>query len=202
MLNLAWKAAKALWSAIKLLPLRAAVALGSSGLGQPARPDQLWKAWGIVLPIGFLTWWAIPQVTWVTSPSIAAWAVRAAPGVVHKGDLVSFMLTHPLAGPKPVPVTKYALCLPGDRLDMIERPSMSPGAPSGEDDGWYYCNGHLLGVSKPIGRNGEKLAHFQPAYRTIPAGFIYVGSSHPSGFDSRYYGPVAIARLTRMEQVL
>jgi conjugal transfer pilin signal peptidase TrbI len=201
-LSLAWKAAKAVWPEIKLLPLRAAVALGSSGLGQPPRPDQLWRAYCIVLPVGFLTWWAIPQVTLVMSPSIPAWAVRAAPGVIHKGDLVSFMLSHPLAGPKLVAVTKYALCLPGDRLDMIEKPSKSPGVPSGEFDGWYYCNGHLLGVSKPIGHNGQRLDHFRPQGTTIPAGFIYVGSDHPSGFDSRYYGPVAITRLTRMEQVL
>lgn len=202
MLRLAWKAAKALWPRIKLLPLRAAVALGSAGLGQPPRPDQLYKAWCIVLPIGYLTWWAIPQVTWVMSPSIAVWAVRAAPGVIHKGDLVSFMLSHPLAGPSPVPVTKYALCMPGERLAMVEKPSMAPGAPRGENDGYYYCNGHLLGVSKPIGRGGQVLAHFHPDSAVVPAGFIYVGSSHPNGFDSRYYGPVAISRLTRMEKVL
>lgn len=202
MLRLAWKAARALWPRIKLLPLRAAVALGSAGLGQPPRPDQLWKAWCIVLPIGYLTWWAIPQVTWVMSPSIAAWAVRAAPGAIHKGDFVSFMLSHPLAGPSPVPVTKYALCMPGERLTMVEKPSMALGVPRGENDGYYYCNGHLLGVSKPIGRGGQRLAHFHPDSAVVPAGFIYVGSSHPSGFDSRYYGPIAISRLTRMEKVL
>jgi len=206
MLSLVWKAARALWPRIKLLPLRAAVALGSAGLGQPPRPEQLMKAWCIVLPIGYLTWWAIPQVTWVMSPSISAWAVRAAPGVIHKGDLVSFMLSHPLAGPSPVPVTKYALCMPGDHLDMIEKPSTAPGVPSGkgdgQKDGYYYCNGHLLGVSKPIGRGGQRLAHFHPDGAVIPTGYVYVGSSHPNGFDSRYYGPVAITRLTRMERVL
>ncbi|MBO9379507.1 peptidase [Sphingomonas histidinilytica] len=198
MLRLAWKAGKALWPEIRLLPLRAAVALGSAGLGQPPRPQQLWKAYGIVLPIGVLTWWAIPQVTWVMSPSIKAWAVRAAPGPIHRGDLVSFELSHPLAGPKPVGVTKYALCMPGDRIDMIEKPSMTPRA----WDGWYYCNGRLLGVSKAIGRNGQRLDHWNPAAARIPSGMIYVGSSHPSGFDSRYYGPIAISRLQRMERVL
>jgi len=198
MLRLAWNAGKALWSEIKLLPLRAAVALGSAGLGQPPRPEQLWKAFGIVLPIGLLTWWAIPQVTWVMSPSIHAWAVRAAPGAIRKGDLVSFTLSHPLAGPKPVAVTKYALCLPGDRIDMIEKPSMTPGA----WDGWYFCNERLVGVSKPIGHSGQRLIHWRPDTRRIPPGMIYVGSSHASGFDSRYYGPVDIGRLRRMERVL
>lgn len=198
MLSLAWNLGRKAWPEIKLLPLRAAVALGASGLGQPPRPEQLFKAYCIVLPIGLLTWWAIPQVTWVMSPSIDAWAVRAAPGPIHKGDLVSFTLSHPLAGPKPVAVTKYALCMPGDRLDWIEKPSMTPHA----WDGWYYCNGRLLGVSKPIGHDGRRLEHYRPTNLVIPQGFIYVGSRHPSGFDSRYYGPVAISRLTRMERVL
>ncbi|WIW89549.1 S26 family signal peptidase [Sphingobium sp. V4] len=198
MLRLAWNLGKRAWQEIKLLPLRAAVTLGASGLGQPPRPEQLFKVYCIVLPIGLLTWWAIPQVTWVMSPSIDAWAVRAEPGSIHKGDLVSFVLSHPLAGPKPVAVTKYALCMPGDRLDMIEKPSMTHG----QWDGWYYCNDRLLGVSKPIGRNGQRIEHYRPTERLIPAGFIFVGSRHPNGFDSRYYGPVSIGRLTRMERVL
>ncbi|WP_190287046.1 S26 family signal peptidase [Novosphingobium sp. LASN5T] len=202
MFKLAWKAARAAWPAVKLLPLRAAVALGSSGLGQPVRPAQLWKAYAIVLPVGLITLWAIPQVTWVMSPSISAIAVRVSPGPIRKADYVMFMLSHPLAGPKPVNVTKQALCMPGERIDLIEKPSRTPGAPYGTFDGWYYCNEHLLSVSKPYGRNRMKLDHWQPTEATIPPGFIFVGSSHPDGFDSRYYGPVALDRLTRMEKVL
>lgn len=198
MLKLAWKTAKAAWGQIKLLPLRAAVALGSSGLGQPVRPAQLRKAYAIVLPIGLAACWAIPQVTWVMSPSIDAIAVRAGSGPIHKGDYVMFMLSHPLAGPKPVNVTKQALCMPGERIDMIEKSSMTPGA----WDGYYYCNERLLNVSKAVGRNGQKLDHWQPREGLVPEGTVFVGSSHPSGFDSRYYGPVAISRLTRMEKVL
>lgn len=202
MRRLAWNAAKRAWLAIRLLPLRAAVALGSSGPGEPARPDRLWKAMALILPIGMATWWAIPQVTWVMSPSIDAIAVRAAPGPIRKGDYVMFRLSHPLAGPRPVNVTKQALCLPGERIAVIEKPSMSPGAPNASYDGYYYCNGRLLGVSKPVARSGQKLEHWQPRTSTIPQGMIFVGSHHPDGFDSRYYGPVAISRLTRMEKVL
>ena len=198
MLRLASTLARSAAHELKLLPLRAAVSLGSAGLGEPPRPKQLLKAYGIVLPIGLLTWWALPQVIWVMSPSINAWAIRADPGPIRRGDLVSFILIHPLAGPEPVAVTKYALCLPGDRLDMIEKPSTTPGA----RDGWYYCNHRLMGVSKAFGHDGQRLDHYRPAQRLIPAGFIFVGSPHPSGFDSRYYGPVAITRLTRMERVL
>lgn len=198
MFKLAFRAARAAWPEIRLLPLRAAVALGSSGLGQPLRPAQLWKAYAIVLPIGLATLWAIPQLTWVMSPSIDAIAVRASAGPIRKGDYVMFMLSHPLAGPRPVNVTKQALCLPGERIAMIEKPSMTAGA----WDGWYYCNERLLNVSKPFGRGGMKLDHWQPQLGTIPKGMIFVGSHHPDGFDSRYYGPVAIERLKRMEKVL
>jgi hypothetical protein len=198
MLRLACHAARALWSEVRDLPLKAAVALGASGLGQPPRPEQLWKAFGIVLPVGLITLWAIPQFTLVMSPSIDATLIRKAPGAIHRGDLVSFTLSHPLAGPKPVMVTKYALCLPGDRIDWLEKPSMT----AGQWDGWYFCNGKLIGISKPYGHNGQKLDHWKPMIRSIPEGMIYVGSSHPSGFDSRYYGPVEIERLRRMEKVL
>lgn len=198
MLRLAYRAAKAGWLELKELPLKAAVALGSAGLGQPPRPEQLWKAYGIVLPIGLLTFWALPQVTIVMSPSVEAYLIRKAPGAIARGDLVSFTLSHPLAGPKPVTVTKYALCLPGDRISMIEKPSMTPG----KWDGWYFCNGRLLGVSKPYGRDGQALDHWQPDNGLILPGTIYVGSSHASGFDSRYYGPVTIERLRRMKRLL
>jgi type IV secretory pathway protease TraF len=199
MFRLAWHAGKVLWPEVKLLPLKAAVALGAGGLGAPRRPGQLWKAYGIVLPIGLFTWWAIPQVTLVASPSIDAWAVRAAPGPILRGNLVSFSLSHPLAGPKPVDVTKYALCLPGDRIAVIDKPSQME---RGASDGWFYCNGHLLGVSKARGHGGQRLEHWKPYAATIPPGFVYVGSSHPNGFDSRYFGLVAMDRLRRMEKVL
>jgi conjugal transfer pilin signal peptidase TrbI len=199
MLKLVWALARSGCAKVRLLPLRAAVALGGSGLGVPPRPDQLWKAYGIVLPIGLATALAIPHFTLVMSPSIEAWIVRAAPGPIHRNDLVSFQLADPIAGPRPVSVTKYALCLPGQMLNEVERLSrMSPGM----RDGWYYCDGHLVGVSKPFGRKGQALVHLAWRRQPIPAGFAYVGSSHPDGYDSRYYGPVAIDRLTRMERVL
>jgi conjugal transfer pilin signal peptidase TrbI len=198
MLSLAWNLTRGAAAELRLLPLRAAVALGSSGLGQPPRPDQLFKAYCIVLPVGLATWWAIPQMTLVMSPSIDAWAVRANPGPIRRGDLVSFDLLNPVSGPKPMSVTKYALCLPGDRLTMVERPALFQRAPNG----YYYCNSRLIGVSKPQGRKGQRLIHFHPDADIVPAGEVYVGSSHPDGFDSRYYGLVEVGRLTRMERVL
>src|SRR3546814_12880353 len=51
MLSLAWKAGKHLAIGLKGLPRRAAVALGSPGLGEPARPDRLWKATALPVPL-------------------------------------------------------------------------------------------------------------------------------------------------------
>src|SRR3546814_8996025 len=103
------------------------------------------------------------------SPSIDALAVRAAPGPIAKGDLVLFMLSHPLAGSEPVKVTKRALCMPGERISLIEKPSsMEPDAM----DGWYYCDGVLLGVTKPYGRRSEEhTSELQSLMRTSYAVF-------------------------------
>jgi hypothetical protein len=192
-------AARRLGSALLRIPREAAAALGQAEGATGCRANRLWQAMAIALPAAALAAWGIPKLTLVMSPSIEAWLLREAPGQIARGDLVSFVLVHPLAGPAPVRVTKYALCLPGERIDWLERPSpLRPGA----WDGWFYCEDRLLGISKPVGHDGRLLAHWHPAFRIMPPGMIYVGSAHPSGFDSRYYGPVAISRLQRMEKIL
>lgn len=181
------------------LPRQAATALGAASGGDEPRPARLWRAMAIILPIAAGAAIFLPRLTLVMSPSINAVLLREAPGSIHRSDLVTFFLSHPLAGPAPVRVTKYALCLPGEHIDWLEKPLP---AMHGAWEAWYYCEDRLLGISKSKGHDGKPLAHWRPAYRIIPPGFVYVGSAHPSGFDSRYYGPVAITRLTRMEKVL
>ncbi len=201
MLRLFWALVNAvlgLWPRLRRLPGKAAVALGAQGLGEPARPARLWRALAIVLPVALLAAIVLPQINLVMSPSIGAWAVRKAPGPIAKGDYVMFTLHHPIAGPKPVSVTKHALCMPGERLTLIERPSV--GAPKSWD-AHFFCNGVLLGVSLPYGIHGLKLEHFQWS-GVIPRGMVYIGSHHPRGFDSRYFGLVPISRLIRMERLL
>lgn len=200
MLRLFWALARALsglWVWFRNLPREAAVALGTPTAGRSARPGRLWKAFAITLPIALLAAIFVPQIILVMSPSIEAWAVRKAPGPIKRGDYVMFMLHHPVAGPKPVSVTKHALCLPGDRLTMTETPSKSP---QGGSDARYFCNGELLGVTLPRAHNGMKLEHMK-WNGVVPPGMAYVGSSSPRGFDSRYYGLVALSRLTRMKRI-
>ncbi|MEC3947843.1 S26 family signal peptidase [Sphingobium sp. HWE2-09] len=199
MLRLAYLAASRLWPSLKALPAHAALALGGGVGNQPADNRRLALNLAIVLPVATLTWLGLPGITLVMSPSIDAWAVRRIPGPIRKGDLVEFMLSHPIAGPKPVSVTKRALCLPGERLREIERPSIDgrEGTRS-----WYYCGRTFLGASRPAVRDGRPLPHLRWGDRPIPAGYIFVGSDHAGGFDSRYFGPVRLDCLTRMERIL
>lgn len=184
----------ALWGFVRGLPREAAMALGGAGPDMPAQPKRLWIAMVIILPLAFLAGLLLPRITLVMSPSIDAWALREASGPIGRGDYVRFILDHPVAGPKPVSVTKYALCLPGDRLTKIEMPSRwSPR----DMDGRYFCNGELLGTSIPYAFNGMKLDHMQWS-GIVPPGMIYVGSPHPRGLDSRYFGLLPMKQLTRM----
>ena len=201
MLRLFWLLVRwiaSLWPRLRGLPRKAAVALGAPGPDEAARPERLWRAMLVVLPLALFAAVLMPQVTLVMTPSIKAYAVRKNPGPIGRGDYVMFKLHHPIAGPKPVSVTKHALCLPGDQLTMFETPSPLT---SNSWDGHYYCNGQFLGVSLPQAHNGMKLTHLKWS-GIIPAGMAYVGSPHARGFDSRYFGLLPIHDLIRMERIL
>ncbi|MCM3420975.1 S26 family signal peptidase [Sphingopyxis alaskensis] len=192
------EALRAILAWLRRLPREAAMALGAAGPDSDPRPERLWLAFALVLPIALAAALVLPRITLVMSPSIDAWAVREAPGPIARGDYVRFTLRHPIAGPAPVSVTKLALCLPGDRLTKIEIPSrLDPSA----FDGRYFCNGNLLGTTLPRDHEGNRLAHMMWS-GVVPPGMIYVGSHHPHGFDSRYFGLVPIEKLTRMARLL
>ncbi|WP_404337810.1 peptidase [Sphingomonas sp. MMS12-HWE2-04] len=176
------------------LPGRAAVELGAPGDGMPARPRRLLVALLVVAPIYVLAGWLLPLLTLVMSPSIDAWVVRAAPGPIRKGDLVQFTLLHPVAGPKPVSVTKYVMCVAGERLSLVEHPSPTV---AGLKEGSYFCDGKFLGRTVALTARGAPLPH-SLWQGVIPEGQAYVGSLHPRGFDSRYLGLVPVNRLHRM----
>jgi type IV secretory pathway protease TraF len=201
MLRLCWAIVSfvvAIWHALRGLPRRAAISLGASGPEQHPDPARLWKALAVAIPASLFSCWAMPRLHIVMSPSIDAWIVIRAPGPIARGDYVQFTLNHPVAGPTPVSVTKHALCMPGDRLTVVETPSAS--APS-QTDGHYFCNGVALGTSLPVATDGKRLDHLRQG-GIIPQGKVYVGSSHPRGFDSRYLGLVSLTSLQRMRRLL
>lgn len=199
MLRLAWNAGKFVWPKVRDLSRHAAAALQSTNPGQPFFQSRLARAILIVSAIALFVWWALPQFIWVRSPSIDAWAVRKTGGEVERHDLVMFELRHPLAGPLPVNVTKYALCLPGDTLASY---TMHSDRYPKRLEAAFFCNGSLIGVSKPYGHAGQRLDYFRWKNGPVPKGQAYIGSSYKDGFDSRYFGLVPISALTRMERVL
>lgn len=201
MLRLFWALAEtgpALWRWLRGLPREAAIALGAPGPGRPARPERLGQAMLVVLPLALFAALLMPQITLVMTPSIEAWAVRSSPGPIARGDYVMFTLHAAIAGPRPVRVTKHALCLPGDHLTFTETPSPLVAEAF---DAHYFCNGRFLGLSMAMAGNGMKLRHMRWS-GIVPPGRIYVGSPHPRGYDSRYLGLLPISALTRMERIL
>lgn len=180
--------------ALVALPAQAARALNEGG----NEKRRLVIALLVACPAALVAGLIIPKLTLVMSPSIEAWVVVDSPGPIARGEYVRFTLRHPIAGPNPVEVTKHALCLPGDRLTTEEKPALLSGDAL---DGWYYCNGKLLAISLAHAHGGMRLDHMH-FNGVVPPGMIYVGSSHPRGFDSRYLGLIPISRLTRMERVL
>lgn len=184
--------------AITHLPRQAAQALNPQVHHGPVTQRRLCLALLVACPTAFAAGITMPRITLVVSPSIEAWVLTERAGSIGRGDYVRFTLSHPVAGPIPVSVTKHALCLPGDNLETVERASPLSAH---ERDGWYYCNGRLLGVSLPRAHNGMALQHMHWS-GIIPPGMAYVGSRHPRGFDSRYFGLLPVKRLTRMERLL
>jgi len=179
------------------LPRAAASALSQGPRETPPR-RRLGLALLVACPAALAAGIVMPRLAIVMSPSIEAWVVTERPGKIGRGDYVRFTLRHSIAGPAAVQVTKHALCLPGDRLETRERPSLVLRT---EVDGWYFCNGEFLGASMSRAHNGMRLDHLRWS-GVIPPGMAYVGSRHPRGFDSRYFGLVPIGRLMRMERVL
>jgi conjugal transfer pilin signal peptidase TrbI len=201
MLRVLWvlyKSFCALLVLLRDLPREAAAALGVCGPEKPPDNHRLAVALAVTLPIALGAAMAMPNIALVMTPSIDAWAVRKAPGPIQRGDYVMFELQHPIAGPQSVLVTKLALCMPGDRLTKIEMPSRLSVTAM---DARYFCNGHRLGTTLPLAANGMKLDHMQWS-GIVPPGMVYVGSHHPLGFDSRYFGLLPIAKLTRMARLI
>lgn len=93
-----------------------------------------------------------------------------------------------VAGPNIKHFTKMALCMPGDELGRVGRQ--------------FYCNGELITVAKPTSKAGEPLVPFQWESGVIPEGFFFAGSSHPDGYDSRYFGLVNLNESVVVEKVL
>lgn len=108
------------------------------------------------------------------------WKVNEQPG---PGDFALFELTHPLAGPHPVRITKQLKCWAGEELTVLDQN--------------YFCNGEFLGLAKEKGLHGQELPHFTFS-GPVPDGFAFAYGADPDSFDSRYWGFVRVAETQRL----
>lgn len=60
----------------------------------------------------------------------------------------------------------------------------TPGDTVSQDQGQYSVNGEILGLAKPLDRQGRPL-HLGPT-GTLPPGRFFVWAPHPDSMDSRY----------------
>lgn len=128
------------------------------------------------------------NLVYTLTPSVPAKLLVKTPDrPVHRWDYLLVAASDPLI-PEGMPLTKKALCLPGDELSF---------------DGLnWYCNGVWLHRVKPATSAGTVLTPFAWEGGIVPPGMIYFGSRHPHGYDSRYLGFAREADVLRLERVL
>ncbi|MFH7319294.1 S26 family signal peptidase [Desulfurivibrio sp. D14AmB] len=78
-------------------------------------------------------------------------------------------------------LTKFAACLPGDRLNVIE--------------GEFFCNGEFLGRALTVNSLGEPLPQWQ-FNGVVPTGRVFMSGHHQRSYDSRYMGFIDIEEIT------
>ena len=122
------------------------------------------------------------------TPSIDARILLKTSERPRKGDYVLAPAAHPYMPPGYKHLAKKALCVAGEEL------SFSHGA--------FTCAGVVIATVKAETRTGAPLAAFEWTTGPIPDGYVFVGSAHPDGFDSRYLGLFAADELVRLERLL
>jgi conjugative transfer signal peptidase TraF len=113
----------------------------------------------------------------------------SAPRDLHQDDVVTF----------PVPATVRSL--------VVERQYLRPGATllkrvvavAGDhvclDGARFVVNGRQLATTLPADSRGRPLEPYRFCGQ-VPAGAVFVASSLPTSFDSRYFGPIATSSVT------
>lgn len=117
--------------------------------------------------------------------------LRLPQGSPNKGDIVAFQVPQKVRRmvfdrrylPPRAQLFKRVIAVTGDRVCTRE--------------GRYSVNDETIGKVLDVDTRGDPL----PVHRfcgVVPPGHYYVGSRSPRSFDSRYFGPVASASLTRL----
>lgn len=118
-------------------------------------------------------------------PYTLFWSIST--GEIKIGDYVMLEVDHEIVGSKPARLTKRVVCGPGDHLQRRLHA--------------FYCNEQRLGGFITRTWDDKPLLPFS-FDGPIPPGKAFVMGLHPRSFDSRYFGLVDHAELTRLWAVL
>ena len=138
------------------------------------------------LVVGDRAWSNVVYAFTESVPVRVLWKTPNQPA--QKGDYALAPAAHLYIPENMTFLTKRVLCVAGDELRFDGRN--------------WYCNGVLLNSVKPATKTGLPLEPFQWSGGVIPEGSVFLGSSHPDGFDSRYLGLFKTNEVVRLREVL
>ena len=138
----------------------------------------------LALPILYLMDAYSHNLVWNLTDSVYFHFAYYQDAPIEKGDYVTFEFSHPIVREgQTVRLTKRVSCMPGDRL-------MTQGR-------YLYCNDRFVGEALRQTESGKPLEPFV-LNDIIPAGQVYVSGDSDNSFDSRYWGLLDIAQLSRV----
>jgi conjugal transfer pilin signal peptidase TrbI len=143
-----------------------------------------WARFGTVLAVALAVMFVESHLVIPATPSIRWHALWIAPGAIAKGDYANVVIKNDVIdADDAVKLTKRVACVAGEHLKY--------------ENGQHFCNGEWLGRTLPVTREGRRLSAF--VYDgPIPAGKVYLAGENYRSFDSRYFGFVDVASLTRV----
>lgn len=133
----------------------------------------------LVLPVYYLSGKLVLNV----SPSLDQRALWLSPGEIQLGDFVVFDYSHPI-------IAEVGLTRMSKRVGCFHPQVISV---SQRD---VYCDGQLLGTALSVDKHGNPMPVTTDTGE-VPQGKAFVIGDHERSFDSRYYGLVDVARMTR-----
>lgn len=161
----------------------------------PARmpfPFRLWAAVAIMCLLAFSAHWRDYRINFTPSEPLGLWRIYPLDRPVAVGDLV-FICPRPSAETQDAKARGYFRPGPcqGDYAPLIKRVVAVAGQRVDVESA-VTIDGQTLAFSDlcPVDGMGRRLR--PAASGTVPTGSVFVHSSFPGSFDSRYFGPLPV----------
>lgn len=147
--------------------------------------EVFWKRFALLMGVALVVVFIESHLVIPATPSIRYHALWISPGAIEKGDYANVVIQNDVIDKDDaVKLTKRVACVAGEYLKY--------------EDGQHFCNGEWLGRTLQRTRDGLPLTAF--VYDgEIPAGKVYLAGENYRSFDSRYFGLVDVASLTRVK---